>query len=150
GFLWGVGVNASYRFKNNFGLGIDAQFNMASNKAKSISGTSDPQFIDANAPVKTYETQIAPYVSYDWKVNDKLKIMPYVGGYYSFYNIYKGVSFFDDRGVGYFTEDEKIRGKNKMGPLVGIESLIFDRVTFTIEGRFVSETAITTSLTYRF
>lgn len=150
GFIWGVGMNALYEFKNNFGLGLDTQFNMGTNKAKSISGTSDPEFIDGRGPITTYEFQIAPYASYDFKVNDNLKIMPYLGGYYSFYKIHKGILFADYANDEFSTEDEKVRTKNKVGPLVGIESMFFNRVSFKIEGRFVAETAISTSLTYNF
>jgi hypothetical protein len=152
GFLWGVGANASYTFKNNFGVGLDVQFDMTSSKPKKISGTNSPAFAEGGKPtVKTYETQIAPYLTYDIKVKDNLSFMPYLGGYYSFYNIYKGVAFVDSTGPGqYTTEDEKIRNKNKLGVLAGCEILFAKQLSLKIEGRFLAETAISTSLNYRF
>lgn len=151
GFIWGVGVNASYALKNNFGLGLDAQFDMASNKAKSISGSSDPVFDDGGkGTIKIYETQIAPYLTYDIKIKDDIKIMPYLGGYYSFYNIYKGIAFVDMEDNFFTTEDEKIRNKNKLGVLGGIEISFLKRLSLKIEGRFLAETAVSTSLKYKF
>jgi hypothetical protein len=149
GFIWGVGANAMYSFKNHFGVGFDAQFDLATNRARSISGRSTPVLL-TKGPVKTYEVQLAPYVTYDLKLNDKVKIMPYLGGYYSFYNIYKGVGFYDHAGWEYTTEDEKIRNKYNLGVLGGVEMQFLKKMSVKIEGRFLSETAISTTLSYKF
>lgn len=148
GFTWGVGADALYSFENNFGVGFDAQFDMASNKAGFIGGTDYPA-ITGRGPVKTYEIQMAPYLTYDMKINDKVKIMPYAGGYYSFYNIYKGITFDDNYGW-YETGDEKIRRKHALGLLGGFEMLFFNQLALKAEGRFLSETALTASVTYTF
>jgi hypothetical protein len=151
GFIWGVGANMLYDLAHNFGIGLDAQFDMASNKARSISGKNDPLFEDGGkGTIKTYETQIATYLTYDIKMNKNVKIMPYLGGYYSFYSIYKGVAFNDSTGGWYTTEDEKIKTKNNWGALVGTEMQFSKRLSLKVEGRFFAETALSTSLNYKF
>jgi len=151
GFIWGVGGNVSYKFKNNFGIGFDAQFNLASNKNKSINGSANPFFIPGGkVMVKTYEIQLTPYVSYDAEINQNCKIMPYLGGCYSYYNVYKGISFADGTGGGYFTEDEKIRGENHLGLLGGVEVLLYKQWSLKLEGRFITETALSSAVSYKF
>jgi hypothetical protein len=94
--------------------------------------------------------QIAPYLTYDIKIKENVKIMPYLGGYYSFYNIYKGIAFIDDSSGWYTTEDEKLRSKHKLGVLAGFEMLFLKQLILKLEGRFLAETAVTTSLMYKF
>lgn len=149
GFKWAVGANGLYKFKNNLGIGFDAQFNMSSNRAKSVSGTSNP-VLEVKGPVNIYETQLSPYITYDLNINKDVKVMPYIGGYYSFYRIHKGIDLSDQEGGGYWTYDEKIRGNQNLGVLGGFEVAFLKHLIFKIEGRFLAETAVSTSLIYKF
>lgn len=148
GLLWGVGGNALHNLGNNFGIGGDMQFNMWFTDADSISGTNSPTFTDKGS-LKNYEFQTAAYFTYIYEMGAASKIVPYLGGYYSYFkaNIDKSIVF-QDNDTQYTADDSK--GDDLFGLLVGTDVSFNENMSFKLEGRFIAETAFTAGMTYKY
>lgn len=148
GLLWGVGSSCLHEFENNFGVGVDVQFNMWYTDGDSISGSNNPVFIDKGS-LKNGELQSSLYLTYSYEADAGYTIVPYVGGYYAEFkaDVDDSIKFRDDvyeYTAGDLEEDDNI------GILIGTSLLVSENLSFNVEGRFISETALTVAAGWEF
>lgn len=155
-FVWGLGAKGVYPLKNDWSLGMQAQYLTHRNSVKCkmtsketgtfevtggpgapASGTyeSAEEEMNWNAKTTVQEWQIAPYIAKKMR-----NFIPYFGVKYS-----------DLRGQ-FKDPDNKIKFKadDNFGVFLGTDFKIGKNFSLNIEGRFVDETAMSFGATYRF
>ena len=149
GFLWGIGSNALHDIGNNFGVGGDIQFNMWFADGDSISGTNSPTLTQKGSLMVT-DFQTAAYLTYTYEHDMDYKIIPYLGGYYSRFNIHyrENTIYTDDTYI--YTAEGDTKGKDNFGVLLGINIPVLKNFSYKLEGRFIAETAMSVGAKYRF
>ena len=137
-----------YNMENNFGVGADVQFNAWYNEIDSITAVNAISFTDSGS-VKNYEFQAALYVTYNYKTDNGITLIPYAGCLYSNLtsNIDDAIKY-QDINWNYTVGD--LDSKDNFGLLVGANVGIRDNFELNLEGRFIAETAATAGLGYKF
>ena len=149
GFLWGLGGNYLFDIGNNFGIGGDAQFNTWACDARSISGSNDTFFTEKGS-MRAYEYQVAAYITYKQDVGVDSNLIPYLGGYYTYFKINTGKdNKFEDNDYGYINEGS-IKGRDKFGVLAGCDMKASEHLYIKLQGRFIAETAGTIGVSCRY
>ncbi len=148
GLLWGIGANGLYDLGNNLGIGGDIQVDMWYNDLKSLKGDDSPALINSGS-IKSLEFQTAVYLTYAIEVATDLKVVPYVGGCYSYFKaaIDSTISYSDTSDT--YTRGDA-EGDDAFGLLAGTKIAVGKNLSVNVEGRFISETAVTAGLSYKF
>jgi len=78
------------------------------------------------------------------------KIIPYIGGYYSYFNINyrKNTIYTDDTYI--YTAEGNTKSKDNFGVLLGLSIPVLKNFSYKLEGRFIAETAMSVGAKYRF
>jgi len=150
GLLWGIGSNALYNMGNNFGIGGDIQFNMWFTDGSSVSGSNSPTFTQKGS-LSVTDFQTAIYLTYTYEPpGTTSKIIPYIGGYYSRFNIHWRKSTIYTDGTYIYTSEGNTRSKDDFGALVGINIPVSENFSYKLEGRFIAENAMSIGAKYKF
>jgi len=147
GLLWGIGGNFLYDLGNKFGIGGDAQMDMWFNESNSVTGDNSPVFTNKGRS-NSYDIQASAYLTYTMEMGTSMKLVPYAGGYYSFFRTKNTDVKYADNTYSYQLGDTD--GKDKFGILAGANMNCGQSVTLNLEGRFIAETALTAGLSYKF
>jgi opacity protein-like surface antigen len=137
GFAYGGGLKVAYVFKNGFLFGGDVQYLRHRQKIRTnIKDTvgSDDTF---SGKATFQEWQVAPYVG--------IKIGNFTP--------YLGVKYSDVRIKNKFEDVDamiKFKADDNVGAFVGISYKIMEKLKLNLEGRFIDETAMSFSFTYKF
>jgi len=149
GFLWGLGGNCLFDIGNDFGVGADAQINTWACDADSISGQGSPVFTEKGS-ARAYEFQAAAYFTYSYDVGADSKIIPYLGGYYSYFKINNNKTNKYEDDTYTYVEDGNITGKDNFGLLAGLDVKYYENVYVKLQGRFLAETAASVGISYKY
>jgi len=131
-FVWGLGAKATYEFKENWLLGIDAQYLRDAHNGTNVSYTGADNW---KAKYVFQEWQVAPYVA--TRIGD---FVPYLGMKYS------------DLRVDHKDANDKLKFKadNNWGVFTGLDYKMTQNLSLNVEGRFVDETAMSLGATWTF
>jgi len=148
GLLSAGGANLMYDFGNNFGVGWDNQLTWWHAKADSVSGDNSPS-ITSKGSVNNYDYQSTIYGKYTIDVGNSNLITPYLGACYSWFKsaIDKEIKIQDSTYI-YTYGDTK--NDDKAGIVTGVNYSCGKHLLLNLEGRFISETAVTVNASYRF
>jgi len=150
GLLVGGGINIVYELVGDFDIGWDNQINWWSTDSDLISGDNTPAFTKQGT-VDNYDAQSTVYVKYDADLLNQDKMIGYAGLCFSYFRSQHdtdGAIETQDSGMAYSYGD--IENDNSIGLVAGFNYLFNERLSLSLEGRFISETAGTVSGTYRF
>jgi opacity protein-like surface antigen len=152
-FVWGVGAKGAYNLTENWIIGCDVQYLRHTNDLKGrdswtqynldgsifeISGD------DISGEVTFQEWHIAPYVA--MKLGD---FTPYVGAKYSdLRTSYK--TKYATTAIGPDYNKPKFKADDNFGVFVGTDYKLGKNLRLNVEGRFIDETAMSFSATYKF
>jgi opacity protein-like surface antigen len=139
GFAYGGGLKGAYTFKNGFLVGGDLQYLTHKQKADTTwtdETTGEGGTVEGKATFQ--EWHVAPYVG--WKIQN---VTPYLGLKYS--DVRVKVKPEGDGG-----EWVKFKADDKVGVFGGISYEVIKNLKLNLEGRFIDETALSLSLTYKF
>ena len=153
GLLWGGGISGAKEIYEGWNIGADVQFltwsaDIDSVKYKGEAGTSVTGELD------NYEFQTAIFGYKKFDVDDMSwieTVTPYLGLVYSHFisddstgNIRFNVA------SGSIIVGEDLEGDDEIGIVGGMNMDISDNVVSNVEVRFIDETALSGTLTYRF
>lgn len=153
---WGLGAKGVMPLKNDWSLGMQAQYLTHRNsiKAKMTSKETGTATVTAG----TNEGETTSYESAEEEMNWNAKttvqewqIAPYIAKKIGNFIPYFGVKYSDMRGQ-YKDEDSKIKFKadDNFGVFLGTDFKLGDKFSLNLEGRFIDETAMSVGATYRF
>ncbi|MFH1189139.1 MAG: hypothetical protein V1682_00420 [Candidatus Omnitrophota bacterium] len=156
-FMWGLGVAGAYKFGRNkdWMLGADAAFNEWRNRTTSsdtISGAQD-KYMNVTGSFDTWEFQLTPYIAKRFDLmNEDLQLKPYMGPVWEMYRMRTNGSIkYTSQLTGLRGETTvKTRERQPLGIVIGIDVTLYKHVTLNVEGRFINETALSLSGSYRF
>lgn len=141
-FAYGFGLKGAYPIKNNWILGIDAQYLRSKHEAKVTETT-----IATGAEVST---------TFDSTVVQEWHVAPYIGYKLGNFIPYLGVRYSDMRlnmkkpAAAGWTDNHKYEADGNVGVFVGTDYKIGEHWKLNLEGRFVDETAMSFGASYRF
>lgn len=148
GLLWGVGANGLYDLGNNVGIGGDVQLDMSFNDVDSITASNATSF-SSSGSLRNTEIQASVYMTYTLQPAENFKIVPYAGGYYSYFKaaIDDAIKYADTL-YEYTLRD--LEGKDNFGLLLGVNVHALKNISVNVEGRLIGESAVTAGISYRF
>jgi outer membrane protein W len=148
GLLSAGGANLMYDFGNNFGAGWDNQITWWHAEVDSVSGDHSPT-VTSKGSVNNYDYQSTLYVKYTINTGDDNLLTPYVGACYSYFKskIDKEIKIQDDTYIYTYGD---IENDDKIGVVVGLNGNLGKSILLNLEGRFISETAVTINASYKF
>ena len=150
GLLVGVGGTWASEIDHNIGVVWDNQMIWWNTSADTITGDNNPYF-NKRGSITNIELQSSLLLKYTHETKEDFKVVSYIGGAYSYYRSAKedDTTYTDDT-YGYSYEDRD--GKDRIGAIVGMSCFFPKPENFilSLEGRFISEYAVTATGTYRF
>lgn len=155
-FVWGLGAKGVYPLKNDWSLGMQAQYLRHRNSIKCKMTQKETGTFTVTAGPDIGDT--ASYESAEEEMNwtakttvQEWQIAPYIAKKMGNFIPYFGVKYSDLRGQ-YKEEDMKIKFKadDNFGVFLGTDYKIGKNFSLNIEGRFIDETAMSVGCTYKF
>lgn len=148
-FMWGLGakVLAFESEEHGIKLVIQGQYRNTRQGLRSFSVDEIDivSFLAKKNTLKYHEWDVAAAIGKEFSLGETMAVLPYVGGKYS-----------DCRGkldlewAGGSVTTVKMDNKYKGGPFIGCDLIITDALSINVEGRFVSEYALSFGLVARF
>lgn len=155
-FVWGLGAKGVYPLKNDWSLGMQAQYLTHRNsiKAKMTSKLTGTATVTAGPDIGDTVSYGSAEEEMNWTAKltvQEWQIAPYIAKKIGNFIPYFGVKYSDMRGQ-YKDEDMKIKFKadDNFGLFLGTDYKIGKNLSLNIEGRFIDETAMSFGATYRF
>lgn len=148
-FLWAVGGTAAYTFKGDnwakdFFVGLNNEFNMWGVDVDSLSITGNVSPTNVSGHIWNWEYQLTGYVGRRFAFEQiKTVVKPYIGILWDLFHTETDddISYTLSGTASKLTYD--LDSEDQLGLVVGTDVTILDRVVLNVEGRFITETAIT-------
>lgn len=156
GFLWGFGGNVKYKW-NPYDYPVDltfsAQYTQWNSTLHSIDFNGEKGFNitgTKNARVSEFQTAILMSTKIE-SPRTGLKFVPYAGPSFNWTDLKTGRISYETNDVISTNTNTSSRADRHFGLVVGLDILSFnDSLKLTLEGRFITEEALTLSLHYAF
>lgn len=152
GLLLGGGVNLFYAdIYDKFGVGWDTQYMWWNTDVSAATGTRNPT-IASSGSVDNIDFQTTLYVTYDAKLDDNHMFIPYLGVCYSAFDseIDSAITI-EDKTAGHSRHTlVDMEGDDEIGVVTGLNWEWGQRWLLNVEGRFVSETAVSAAGAFKF
>jgi opacity protein-like surface antigen len=138
-FAYGFGLKGMHNFENNWLAGLDLQFLNHKNRYRWKWANKNGYKESGSGKMTVYEWHVAPYIAK--KIGN---LIPYVGGKYSDLIIKEKHSEGSNPGW------TKIKADDNFGLFAGLDINMMKHLILNVEGRFIDETAISFSTSYKF
>jgi len=153
GFLWGFGVNGAMEIHEGAKVGLDVQGLVVNNDLDTLKLNSEAG-TNLGGEIENFEFQVALYLYKEYQTDmltgKELTLTPYLAGVYDYYRSVTNGNANFNVASGQMLMSYDFDGDDTLGVVVGCNGEINEQLDLNVEGRFVSETAISTSLVYRF
>ncbi|MBI1979755.1 MAG: hypothetical protein HY593_00250 [Candidatus Omnitrophica bacterium] len=155
GFLWGIGGKVGIQFDKGWSLSLHAGYDAWESDLDSITYSGEKAFnVEGAKTAKVSEFQAAILFNFhlDMKESNGMVFVPYVGPVFDWMRVKTGRISYE---TASFTSTNTATGakdaKDNVGVVVGADVFCFnDALKLNVEGRFISEEALSVSLRYRF
>ena len=154
GFLWGLGSKASYNFENNLTLSLGVQYNAwysdldQANYRDQLSNNITKR---ANASVSEFQAAILLSAVFKQPGREDISYTPYIGPSFSEVKLDTGTISYTTASSGRTGIQTGASADQHVGVTVGVDVLtVSDTLRINAELRFITETAFSLSVHYKF
>lgn len=149
GLFCGIGITGTYEFGDGWLIGGDIEYNASWHDISELEIDGVP-VTGLSGELENQQGQVAIFGGKRLDISENIRITPYVGGAYSYFNNKT------DGDITYiwnetpYSINYDLDGDEKWGILVGVVTKMSESVDLSVEGEFMAETAVTVAGVVRF
>ncbi|MFH1778321.1 MAG: hypothetical protein ABH952_12360 [Candidatus Omnitrophota bacterium] len=148
---FGFGARFLFPLKTSFFIGTDIEYIHNSNVGVNSMGYAGETALTSWGGKGGFRNlQVSLFAGKEVEINDKVSIIPYTGFCYDRFRYDIGASNFYTTSWSVSTTEGEFEGDKDYGVFLGTSVAANEHWSFNVEGRFVAETTIAASVSYRF